>query len=86
MKTLARALIELVAYLKVAKFDDPDEAQGANELVEWCLIEASPEERQLLSVIARECAREEVAKGSAHEIIRFYEDFASRAEDHQKYG
>ena len=72
--------------MTIAKFDDPDEEQGAAELIEWCLIEASPEERSLVSQIARQRAREEAAKGSPSDVIRFYEDFASRVDEHQKYG
>ncbi|MBN9692907.1 MAG: hypothetical protein J0M24_21890 [Verrucomicrobia bacterium] len=86
MTIIAKALVELAGCLEIAKFDDPDEAQGAEDLLEWCLIEASPQEREILAKVARERAQEEAAKSSDRQIIEFYERFAARAEDHQKYG
>ncbi|MDB6065159.1 MAG: hypothetical protein JWR26_1367 [Pedosphaera sp.] len=86
MKTLAKAFIEMAAYLRIAKFDDPDEAQGAEEVVGFYLLQASPEERSLLSQIARQSAQESAAMGAPADVIRFYEDFASMADEYQQYG
>jgi hypothetical protein len=84
--TLAKAFIELASYLSIAKFDDPDEAQGAEELVSSLLLEASPDERVMLSQVARRRAEEEVTAGAPEEVVRFYKDFASKADYYQKYG
>ena len=85
MTTLARAFIEMASYLKIAKFDDPDEAQGAEEIVGLFLIQASSEERALLSQIARERAKEEAAQGASAELVQFYEEFAANADYYEKY-
>ncbi|MFN7139947.1 MAG: hypothetical protein ACK4UN_11475 [Limisphaerales bacterium] len=84
MTTLAKAFIELASYLKNAGFDDPDEEQAAEELVQWCLVEATPEERDALIKVAHERAREEEANGSDPKSIEFYERFAARAQSQQQ--
>jgi len=78
-KTIAQAFVELAAYLPHAKFDDPDEAQGAEELVARCLIESSPEERALLRQVATERAAQARAEGAPRPVIHFYDSFVSRA-------
>jgi hypothetical protein len=60
MKNLATAFVELAGYLEIAKFDDPDEAQGAQEVVGRCMINATPEERAAIAGAARQFAREAV--------------------------
>lgn len=81
MKIIAKAFIELVGYLEIAKFDDPDEAQGAEEVVSWCLAESSAEERALLCQVASERAAELRAEGSPQTVIDFYEGFVTRVRE-----
>ena len=58
MNTIAEGFIRLASHLEVVRFDDPDEAQGAEEVVLWCLSQASDDERDLL----REAACRQVAQ------------------------
>jgi hypothetical protein len=71
MKNLATAFVELAGYLEIAKFDDPDEEQGAQEVVGRCMINATPEERAAIAGVAREFAREAEQRG-ATEDAKFY--------------
>jgi hypothetical protein len=86
MKTLATAFVELAAYIQIAKFDDPDEEQGAKELVQWCLIQSTPEERAMIAGVARERAKEAAAKGLPRKDVEFYLSLSHWAKHHQKYG
>lgn len=78
MKTIAQAFIELAAHLEMAKFDDPDEAQGAEEIVSFCLSHASDEERSELRQVASERLAALRAEGSPAGTMEFYERFVSR--------
>jgi hypothetical protein len=78
MKTLAKAFIELAAYMESAKFDDPDEAQGAEEVVSWFISEASDEERAIICQVASQRIAEFRAEGAPKEATEFYERFISR--------
>lgn len=49
MKNLATAFVELAGYLEIARFDDPDEAQGTKEVVGRCMVNATPEERAAIA-------------------------------------
>jgi hypothetical protein len=71
MKNLATAFVELAGYLEIAKFDDPDEAQGAREVVGRCMVNATPEERAAIAGVARQFAREAEQRG-AIEDAKFY--------------
>ena len=86
MKTVAKGFVEMAAYLSIAKFDDPDEAQGAEEIVGLLLIQASPEERALVAQIAREYAKEASFERAPEQLIAFYNELASNADHYQKYG
>jgi hypothetical protein len=54
VETIAKAFLQLARYMEKAEFSDPDEAQGAAEVVGWCLTEATRKERRLLRLIAAE--------------------------------
>ena len=71
MKTVATAFVELAAYLEIAKFDDPDDAQAAKGIVSWCLAESSAEEKAMIGGIARQKANEAEQRGAV-EVARFY--------------
>ena len=73
MRILAEAFVELAGYLEIAKFDDPDEARGAKEVVGRCLINATPEELPMIAGAARAMAKEAAAKGLPADHIRFYQ-------------
>jgi hypothetical protein len=78
VKTIAEAFVELAAYLEIARFDDPDEAQGAAEVVSWCLAECSSEERALLRQVSAERASQLRAEGAPQATIDFYESLILR--------
>ena len=78
MKTIAQAFIELAGYLELARFDDPDEAQGAEELVSRCLTECSSQERALLCDAAAERVAQLRAESAPQSSIDFYESFVAR--------
>ena len=71
MKNLATAFVELAGYLEIAKFDDPDEAQGAKEVVGICMVNATPEEKAAIAGVARQYAKEAEQRG-AIEDAKFY--------------
>ena len=77
MKTIVKAFVELVNYMESAKFDDPDEAQGAEEIVSWCLCEPSAKERSLLCKFASERASQLRAEGASEEAVEFYDRFVA---------
>ena len=64
--------------MEIAKFDDPDEAQGAEEVVSRCLSEASDEERAMLCQVASQRVAELRAERASPAAIEFYERFVSR--------
>ncbi len=72
MDALAKAFVELAAYLEDAKFDDPDEEQGAREAVGRCLANATPEEKAMIAGVARQFAKEAEQSGLPEHLIRFY--------------
>ena len=78
MNTIAEAFIRLAGYLEIARFNDPDEAQGAEEVVSWCLSQSSDEERALLRETASRKAAQLRAEGASQVAIDFYERFATR--------
>ncbi len=71
MKNLAKAFVELAGYLEIAKFDDPDEAQGAKGVIGICMVNATPEERAAIAEVAKQFAREAEQRG-AIEDAKFY--------------
>ena len=73
MRILAEAFVELACYLEIAKFEDPDEAQGAKEVVGRCLVNATPEELAMIAGAAREMAKLAAAKGLPANHIKFYQ-------------
>ena len=85
MKTVFRAFIDLAAHLEFAKFEDPDEGQGAKEVVSWCLSEASDEERALLGQVLSERVAELRANGAPPAVLDFYEKLVSRLNNVASY-
>jgi hypothetical protein len=78
MKTLALAFIDLAAHMEIATFDDPDEAQGAREVVSSFLSEASHEERAIVcEAISHRIAEFRTDRAPAA-TIEFYETFAAK--------
>ena len=72
MKALATAFVELVGYIEIAKFDDSDEAQGAEETISRCMINATEEERAAIAGVARELAREAERQGAIELAKRYH--------------
>jgi hypothetical protein len=62
-------------------FDDSDEAQGRNELLAWCVLESSPQERQALIRTASEKAVQSREEGAPQGVIDWYEGFVVRVQD-----
>ena len=73
MKVLAKAFIEFVDFMEIAKFDDPDEAQAAEQVISWCFVESSDEEKAMLCQVASENIAELRAKDGPQSSIEFYE-------------
>jgi hypothetical protein len=78
MKSLALAFIDLVAHMEIANFDDPDEEQGAREVVSRFLSEASQEERAIVCQATSHRIAELRTDGAPAAAIEFYETFAAK--------
>ena len=76
MKTIARGFVELAKCLELAKFDDPDDEQLAEQVVVWCLAESSEAERASLCEAASELAADARAQ-QASEVVQFCERFTA---------
>jgi hypothetical protein len=79
VETIAKATLQLACCMEKAEFADPDEAQGAAEVVGWCLAEASSKGAQgLLRLIAAEEVsrlRLEDGREKTLKALKFYRRF-----------
>ena len=78
MKTIVQAFLDLANYVENANLEDPDKAQGAAEVVGWCLAEMSDEERALLGQVALQIAADLRTRGIQLGDVDYYESFAKR--------